>query len=208
MRFKAALLVLFVTACLLIAWSGRGDQAATAGKNELQFVHNLLQTAKRCAETREQAGKALLAILGDEKQPTSVRGECARALGKLRYRPAITKLIELIDLEDHRTKGFAEIPHPKEFLPCWAALSDYGMDALPAVVEACVAEKNERRRLSLGVLLHDGGVAKEASIYAQGLAMDRGDQQTIDKVLVLIRDLSTVDRRVTWPPKLLKPANP
>jgi len=157
--------------------------------------------AERLTAKRDELGKALLHVLLDVNQSRWSRGQAARALGKLRYRAAIPRLIEHIGLEDWPSSKWEKEPSPiEEGYPCIAALMDFGLEAVPQLLDAYLAERNELRRTLLGVPFTKVN-AKVVRIYAQGIAFDKGDPFVKHQVAQLIRDLRTVSEDVTWPLK-------
>jgi hypothetical protein len=197
----AAVLTVLVLILLSVAVYRRAPRETAPERPNT--VEGLVARASELAAEKDKLGAELLQVLIDKKQSDADRGQAARALGKLRYRPAFTKLIEFIELEDSAETSL-EIAPIEAAYPCVAALTDCGLEAIPQVLEAYFKEHAPGRLHLLRAVLGKKN-AKHASIYAQGMAFDKDDSVLKRRVRELMRELRTESAEVTWPPKWPEP---
>jgi hypothetical protein len=146
----------------------------------LAALNKALREAEELAQRADELGPALVQGLANPSNPNKARVRCARLLGKMRYTPAVPKLIEFIELidEEENRKPNIEGRHAGQVYPCAAALNALGAAAVPHVVEAYLAEPNDRRARLLKAALYwrvGGEPYKAATVYAQGVIAERGN---------------------------------
>jgi HEAT repeat protein len=166
------------------------------------LLSELVQAAGQAALESERLGTALLAKLNDEKLPNEDRVSCAFALGKLRYKPAIPRLIHFIMLEGRDNDPLYPLKEDQDLAPlvaavlnhypCARALTDYGELALPEVASDYLTfrkeDKRARRDAVLAVVLLSGNT-KRTRVYLQGLLMENPDYNSRMKLLQLLPQL-------------------
>jgi hypothetical protein len=158
--------------------------------------------ATRWAAARDELGKRLTECLTEtsggtrkrlpgaylppdlykERQAVKIKLDCAAALGRLRYEPAIPKLIGMIDVRDP-TAEYSDVTIERG-LPCVGALAAYGNAAVPQLVRAYVSEATRSREdpLTHGrsgairMAIRVGGTEEVAATYARGLAVERAEK--------------------------------
>ena len=93
--------------------------------------------------------------------------KAALAIKKLGYVQRIPELIRLINLP--APSSIVTEPDIAQYWPCVGALANFGVAAIPSLVEAYYSEVNQdRRRLIYRAILH-GQNSREAYTYAMGL---------------------------------------
>jgi hypothetical protein len=144
---------------------------------------------------RDKLGTNLLRVLQDTNVPSQERGQAARALGKLGYKPAIPVLIKLIELEDWPPdKPILELPSIREMCPCVAALQDFGIEPVPQLLDAYLSEANSRRRSLIGASFAEERVVAVIN-YVRGAYASAKEGPSKKRLAELLRDLATVDPR-------------
>jgi hypothetical protein len=183
---------------LAIAGTGPSNGEPVPKSEQAPSLSETMQAARQAAIDYERTGERLLAQLNDEKLPTKDRAACALALGKLRYAPAIPRLLEFIMLDipsddpvNHITKGtqfLTLLSKPLDNTAFARALVDYGELALPAVLHAYLEENHTERRAILGRVLLQGNT-KSTRVYLQGLLMENPDFTSRVELLELLPKL-------------------
>jgi hypothetical protein len=158
---------------------------------------------------QQKLGAALLRKLSIEKLSPADQERCILALGKVHYAPAIPELIRRIDFKyfdpEHPTTWDPWEVSSTQGHPAYYALEDLRPISIPPVVEAILAEQNPTRRMLLVTVLravkapYDDS-AKQASIYAQGLAFQREDEDLRREVKLLLEDLSEDNPDISFSP--------
>jgi HEAT repeat protein len=193
-----AFAAVFLVAVAALVEDQAGGQPPSKSKPPTP-LNEVMQAGRQAAIDSERAGETLLANLNDATLPGKDRSACALALGKLRYTPAIPRLIELITLEGPKDDPLARLqvdaelpPLPASILeiyPCAQALVGYGELALPQVTKAYLKESNLgiQQALLAAVLLH--GNTKSNRVYLQGLLMENPSFRCRMKLLELLPKL-------------------
>jgi hypothetical protein len=171
----------------------------------LPSLNEILQAGRQAAIDSERAGRALLAQLDNPKLSKKERRACALALGKLRYVPAIPKLIELIDFEVDRDFGpqggqvaLSQLP---DTWPCKEALRDYGELALPSLAEAYLKTDDKERQAHLAsAFCNEEQFEKSNKTYAQGLLIDLQDYRSSVRLFQLLKKLQEHDTYLAGSP--------
>jgi HEAT repeat protein len=175
-------------------------------KSEPASLNEILQAGRQAAIDTERAGQALLRPLDNPKLSKNERRACALALGKLRYVPAIPKLIELVDFEVDRDIGpqggqvaLTQLP---DTWPCKEALRDYGELALPSLAEAYLkTDDKERQEHLASAFCNEEQFEKSNKTYAQGLLIDLQDYRSSVRLFHLLKKLQEHDNyRAGSPP--------
>jgi|GEM_PF-6846686 len=163
-----------------------GSEPAHPAEGE---ISDQIKQADQIAQNQEQIGKNLLAVLSDEKSPEKLKVECAVALGKLRYTPALPKLIELLEVV--RSRQGRSATDIELIYPCFSALKDYETAAVPSLVEAYIRETGKKRESLLWFAMRNEKSKKTAIIYAKGLMTDEKDEKIKAKLTLLIASLES-----------------
>ena len=139
--------------------------------------------ANTVLKSLDDVGSKLIDILADAKRPKAIRLEAAEWLGKLRYAPAIPKLIQYVDLVDT-----AQFTSDGPEYPCRDALQMMGDAAVPSLVDAFLKTDSQRLELCLFT-----GIARKsqpaARTYAKGLATQNPAPEIQERVRILLDDI-------------------
>lgn len=147
---------LFSAMTLVVAGTSRSsDEFPVVAAEALELGHH-----------RAELGRQLRSIVQDEQAPLRHRVRAARLLGQLGWRPAIDVLIENVSLAD----SLASFSGNRFDLtrPLTKALATYGETAVPEIVDACLNEPNEVKRVYLFFAIRYGDTAREAFRYLEG----------------------------------------
>jgi hypothetical protein len=144
----------------------------------------LFASAERLATEQEGLGARLEALLAGEHRDRRDRLRAAKALGALRYVPAIPTLIRHIELRGR----WSEV----RFSPVGEALARYGDVAVPALVRSYLKEDvtfngSVRAHLIL-YTFREGKTVATARTYALGMAAE-GDAAMKERVEWFVEEL-------------------
>jgi len=147
-----------------------------------------IEEAAKDPAKKEEYGKVLLSIFVDKHEPLKKKIECALALGRLKYLPAIPRLIEFIELQHPIGTIFSESAIEIQY-PCVRALADYGEAAASSIVEAYAKEENKTRQRLLRAVVRIGKTHKAAIAFAEKLLSEKADDTTQARLKALVDNL-------------------
>ena len=183
--FKPGLSAIIWAVAWLAAWPG----LAMSGEGE-DFVYQQLAETRTACRQRLKLGAAALAVLEDRNATPLAKTCAALAIGELGYIQAIPVLIEQIDLKS-ALRLADEAAGIGNHWPCVQGLAGLGVAAVPALVEAYAAEKQEARRELFKDAIIFCKAYPEAKTYTQGLlaaTKDPARRAALEKLLKLIPD--------------------
>jgi len=175
------------TSLVLSGFVGMFAEDKMDSRNELPTAGQIEEAAKVPAK-KEDLGKTLLSVFADKNQPAKKRIECALTLGKLKYLPAIPKLIELIELQDPEAVNL-EPPLIEDRYPCIRALANYGEEGVPSIVEAYAKEDNGTRQRLLRTVIRVGKTRDAAITLAKKLLSEKTDDRAKARLKALVDNL-------------------
>jgi hypothetical protein len=156
---------------VFLAFTVQTDSAANSqeSRTSQRFQRDreaVMKEADDLVSTRNRIGANLTSILRDSEQPVAERHEAARLLGKLQYMPAVAVLVQHVELVDP-TYVSSEV-RPDLACPVMMALATYGNAAVPQVVDAFLAERNQQRQFLLFLAIRFGKTTDVAIRYLRG----------------------------------------
>ncbi len=134
---------------------------------EVRLSENeILQLTESLTQHYDQIGKYWMNVLDDEDNDNASRVKATKALGQMKYNPAIPVLIKHIRLHDDSILGYTESGID---FPASQALGQYGNAAVPQIVNAYLDDKD--RKLSYDYLgsIWAGRTMAFAKTYLLGL---------------------------------------
>lgn len=170
---------------------GYASLASEAKKDEFRGVQKIEEQVKDSEKVdREmlELGANLLQAFCDKDYKAALRLKAALALGRLRYLPAIPKLIDEISFTDPYNIS-SEPPKIEEEYPSIRALAYYGVAAVPNVVEAIAREKDGATRARLWFVIHLGKTSELAITYAKGMEAETTEEEAKRRIRDLIESL-------------------
>jgi len=149
------------------------ENEASSSDDELPAI---AAKASRLTQTRVELGRDLQTIVQDKQAPLRHRIRAARLLGQLGWRPAIDTLIENISLADPWAVDSGDNR------PIGRALAVYGDSAIPEIMDVCLNDPNETKRIKLFFAIYYSGRTRVALRYLDGTKRPEGAAE-----LVLVR---------------------
>lgn len=160
---------------------------------EPPYWQQLLVDAAASAAGRNDLGERLRKCLGDKGIGLKPRLDCARALGRLQYQPAIPDLVGCVELVDPTAQAEFTIPG---VCPCVRALQMLGTATVPSVVRAYLDEHVRRpedlqkgRAGILEIVLHTRDTEEVATTFARGVAAESSDPAVRRAIHILVEAL-------------------
>lgn len=133
----------------------------------------IAKEAENLIRARKRVGEQLTITVDSSDLPIKNRQAAARLLGELQYIPALDDLIRNVDLVDPAHKSLEE--RPDLAYPVTTALAAFGNAAVPQIVDAYLAERNQQRQMLFAYAIRFGRTTDVALRYLRGTEPPRDD---------------------------------
>ena len=158
--------------------TGEAQEAASQASTPTEEA--ILANTESLIKNYEDVGKYWMEILDDDSNSNSKRVYATKALGTMRYPPAIPVLIKHIRLFDKSIHILSD--NELDAFASQLALAQFGKAAVPAIINAYLDDPDDHKRVALKNTIYSGKTQQVAMTYILGLQAQHDKRLTDEQV--------------------------